>query len=79
MNEDFIICVSLFVILALASIIFLYLWLGKKRNEAVLNDLKKVLDGINTVSCSVNNHERSTVTRDNTLRSLVSKNQQKLQ
>ena len=79
MNEDFIICVSLFVILALASIIFLYLWLGKKRNEAVLNDLKKVLDGINTVSCSVNNHERSTVTRDNTLRSLVSKNQQKLE
>lgn len=79
MYDDFFICVSLFLILALAFIIFLYLRLGKKRNEAVLEELKNVIDGINLVSSSVNNNERSAITRDNTLRSLVSKNHQKLE
>ena len=79
MNEDFIICVSLFVILALALIIFLYLWLGKKRNEAVLDELRKALSGINTISGSVTNNERQAVSRDNSLRSLISRNQQKLE
>lgn len=79
MNDDFFICVSIFIILALVAIIFLYLWLGKKRNQAILDEFKNVIYGINTVSSSVNNHERSVVTRDNTLRSLVSKNQQKLE
>lgn len=79
MNDDFFICVSLFVILALAVIIFLYLWLGKKRNEAVLDELRKALSGINTISGSVTNNERQAVSRDNSLRSLISRNQQKLE
>lgn len=79
MNDDFFICVSLFVILALALIIFLYLWLGKKRNEAVLDELRKTLSGINTISGSVTNNERQAVSRDNSLRSLISRNQQKLE
>ncbi len=79
MNDDFFICVSLFVILALAVIIFLYLWLGKKRNEAVLDELRKALSGINTISGSVTNNERQAVSRDNSLRSLISRNLQKLE
>lgn len=79
MNDDFFICVSLFVILALAVIIFLYLWLGKKRNEAVLDELRKALSGINTISGSVTNNERQAVSRDNSLRSLISRNHQKLE
>lgn len=79
MNDDFFICVSLFVILALAVIIFLYLWLGKKRNEAVLDELRKALSGINTISGSVTNNERQAVSRDNSLRSLISRNQQKVE
>lgn len=75
----FFICVSLFVILALAVIIFLYLWLGKKRNEAVLDELRKALSGINTISGSLTNNERQAVSRDNSLRSLISRNQQKLE
>ena len=77
MNDSFFIYVSLFVILASAVIIFLYLWLGKKRNEAVLDELRKVLSGINTISGSVTNNERQAVSRDNSLRSLISRNQQK--
>ena len=65
--------------MALAVIIFLYLWLGKKRNEAVLDELRKVLSGINTISGSVTNNERQAVSRDNSLRSLISRNQQKLE
>ena len=79
MEDNFYICVSIYIILALAVIIFLYLWLGKKRNEAVLDELRKVLSGINTISGSVTNNERQAVSRDNSLRSLISRNQQKLE
>ena len=79
MEDLFYICVSVYVILALAIVIYLFYDLGKKRNEAVLGELKKVLAGINTVSSSVNNHEKTAVSRDNSLRSLVSKNHQKLE
>lgn len=53
--------------------------LGKKRNEALLCELRKVLSGINTISGSVTNNERQAVSRDNSLRSLISRNQQKLE
>lgn len=79
MEDNYFICVSIYIILALAVIIFLYLWLGKKRNEAVLDELRKVLSGINTISGSVTNNERQAVSRDNSLRSLISRNQQKLE
>lgn len=79
MEDNFYICVSIYIILALALIIFLYLWLGKKRNEAVLDELRKALSGINTISGSVTNNERQAVSRDNSLRSLISRNQQKLE
>lgn len=79
MEDNYFICVSIYIILALAVITFLYLWLGKKRNEAVLDELRKVLSGINTISGSVTNNERQAVSRDNSLRSLISRNQQKLE
>ena len=79
MEDNFYICVSIYIILALALIIFLYLWLGKKRNEAVLDELRKALSGINTISGSVTNNERQAVSRDSSLRSLISRNQQKLE
>ncbi|MBR5585189.1 MAG: hypothetical protein IKW36_03000 [Alistipes sp.] len=79
MEDNYFICVSIYIILALAVIIFLYLWLGKKRNEVVLDELRKVLSGINTISGSVTNNERQAVSRDNSLRSLISRNQQKLE
>ena len=79
MEDNFYICVSIYIILTLAVIIFLFLWLGKKRNEALLCELRKVLSGINTISGSVTNNERQAVSRDNSLRSLISRNQQKLE
>lgn len=77
--EELIFLGAFFIASIVITTMILYISLGKKRNEAILNKLKEVLAGINTVSGSVNYHERSAVARDNTLRSLVSKNQQKLE
>ena len=79
MEDNYFICVSTYIILALAVIISLYLWLAEKRNEAVLDELRKVLSGINTISGSVTNNERLAVSRDNSLRSLISRNLQNLE
>lgn len=74
------------ILLGVATLIFLYLWFGKKRNERVLNelnsilvDVRKGLGAINTMSTNVNTNERQAVSRDNALRSLISTNQQKLE
>ena len=68
----------LFIALVVIITLILYIRLGKKRNDAIHQELKKVLAGINTVSSTVNNHEKSAISRDNSLRTLVSKSQQKL-
>lgn len=74
------------ILLGIATLIFLYLWFGKKRNERVLNELNSILidvrrglGAINTMSTNVNANERQAVSRDNALRSLISTNQQKLE
>jgi len=74
------------ILLGIATLIFLYLWFGKKRNERVLNELNSILidvrrglGAINIMSTNVNANERQAVSRDNALRSLISTNQQKLE
>ena len=74
------------ILLGIATLIFLYLWFGKKRNERVLNELNSILidvrrglGAINTMSTNVNANERQAVSRDNALRSLIYTNQQKLE
>ena len=77
--EDLIFLIVLFIAFVLVVNICLHIWLGKKRNEDVLSELKKVLSGINSISGNVLNNEKSAVSRDNTLRSLISKNQQRIE
>ena len=74
------------ILLGIATLIFLYLWFGKKRNERVLNELNSIrvdvrrgLGAINTMSTNVMANEKQAVSRDNALRSLISMNQQKLE
>jgi len=77
--EDFIYLIVLFIVFVLVVNTSLHIWLGKKRNKDVLSELKKVLSGINSISGNVLNNEKSAVSRDNSLRSLISKNQQRIE
>ena len=61
----------IFVAFMLFVDICLHIWLGKKRNNKVLSEINRVLGSINAI-------EKSANSRDSSLRSLISKNEQKL-
>lgn len=69
--DDLIFLGILFIAFVLVINICLHIWLGKKRNNKVLNDIRAILSGINSM-------EKSANSRDSSLRSLISKNEQKL-
>ena len=79
MDNTFMIIIVIAIAIVTILHLFFFLRLGKKRNEALLCELRKVLSGINTISGSVTNNEKQAVSRDNSLRSLISRNQQKLE
>lgn len=60
-----------FVAFMLFVDICLHIWLGKKRNNKVLSEINRVFGSINVI-------EKSANSRDSSLRSLISKNEQKL-
>ena len=76
-NTFMIIIVIAIAIVTILHLFFFEIW--KKRHEAVLGDLRKVSGVINDIYGSVANNERLAVSRDNSLRSLISRNQQKLE
>lgn len=61
----------IFVAFMLFVDICLHIWLGKQRNNKVLSEINRVLGSINAI-------EKSANSRDSSLRSLISKNEQKL-
>ena len=69
--DDLIFYSVLFIAYVLVIDICVQIWLGKKRNNKVLNDIRAILSGINSM-------EKSANFRDSSLRSLISKNEQKL-
>lgn len=69
--DDLIFLGILFIAFVLVFNICLHIWLGKKRNNKVLNDIRAILSAINSM-------EKSANSRDSSLRSLISKNEQKL-
>lgn len=84
MSADF--YMVILILFALVILMGLYLWLGKKRNERVLNeinrvliDVRKGLGGINTITINVSATEKQAVARDKSLRSVISTNQHKLE
>lgn len=79
MDNTFVIIIVIAIAIVTILHLFFFLRLGKKRNEALLCELRKALSGINTISGSVTNNEKQAVSRDNSLRSLISRNQQKLE
>ena len=79
MDNTFMIIIVIAIAIVTILHLFFFLSFGKKRHEAVLGDLRKVSSVINDISGSVTNNERQAVSRDNSLRSLISRNQQKLE
>lgn len=79
MDNTFMIIIVIAIAIVTILHLFFFLKLGKKRYEAVLGDLRKVSSVINAISGSVANNERQAVSRDNSLRSLISRHQQKLE
>lgn len=65
--EDLIFLVVLFI----AFVLVVDIWLGKKRSNKVLSDIRTVLSDINSL-------EKSANSRDSSLRSLISKNEQNM-
>lgn len=71
--------IVIFIALIAIATLVLYIILGKKRNEDIIYRLRRVHDELNTISRSVITHEKSAVTRDSSLRSLISANEQKIE
>jgi len=66
------------IVFFIAIMIAIIIEKGKKSNGKILSDLNEVLNSLNAVSSTVNNNERNAASRENSLRSLISKNEQKL-
>lgn len=71
--------IVVFIALIATATMVLFLILGKKRNEDIVYRLRNVHEDLNTISRSINTHEKSAVTRDTSIRSLISSNEQKIE
>lgn len=69
---ELILLVVLFIALLAIINLILFLRIGKKRNERILNDLSFV---INTITTSTNTLEQNAISREHSMRSLFSKSE----
>ena len=78
MDDIVFLIVSFIALIAIITMV-LFISLGRKRNEKILVDLSKVLNGINSMSMSIAKNEKSATSRANALESLVFMNSQKIE